>query len=662
MTMWKLQSNKMNKSFVSIDPMKIDIGTKKSRMTNFMGKSFGWMLFWRNRPKKIITTMRNGRYSISPERTALMSFDELSTYNNDAPHCFMHPNSSSISESDDVRPNTLTSFGTEIFPSWHRYNGTNALPLDPKMKEATRKRRSLLYAFHNARIRSLSNVGKEEPQDKGDDESTNFSISTDIRYPPSIGESQEKEPQQQQHSQHRSDATSNNDTTVTTGTSVTAPPPPSLKFINPSAISDTASVRSSRSFQSIRSSRSSRSARSAKSMLGSIGNKSRISLDQFLEDRTQASSLITGPMMTTTNLGELPADFDAMSVGTSASLDVSFHGEYPQLVLTPSVDGTASRMTGSSIETNTGAASTAMRHCSSKGHNARVTVRTSDADIPVTPSSQQSVASFDTTKRNVTCTPQWLNENIDRVWKQFDQCKADPDGRYAPDDDPYDSNYDTNEEDDHLPYNKAEPEINEFRYQFKNGHISDLKRDGSGADDENIIQVISNDTFDFESTEEEENTDDDDVDAILDATTTDDDESGFDEEKKEENETSSMGIATGTSEKDDQFSFRSFSPFDDMGWSFSAGSAGGGRSISKMIETEVIYPILKPICELVEATEIPQSRTYHHHRHRHVSSSSNLMQSTSSSPPPPSSDRYSPHKNSSYRMSPRRYTSRNNLR
>ena len=81
---------------------------------------------------------------------------------------------------------------------------------------------------------------------------------------------------------------------------------------------------------------------------------------------------------------------------------------------------------------------------------------------------------------------------------QFDQCKADPDGRYAPDDDPYDSNYDTNEEDDHLPYNKAEPEINEFRYQFKNGHISDLKRDGSGADDENIIQVISNDTFDFE--------------------------------------------------------------------------------------------------------------------------------------------------------------------
>ena len=640
----------MNKSFVSIDPMKMGIGGKKSRMTNFIDKSFGWMFFWRNRPNKMEMKMRNGGYSISPERTALMSFDELSAYNNnDTPHCFMHQTSSSTSESDCMNPFTLSSPCTEMLPSWHKNESNVTTPPDPKKKEETRKRRSLLYAFHNARIRSMSNFGKAEPQEE-DDESTNFSISTDLRYQSIIIEPQQQQ-QQQQQNLHRSDSISNNDTTVATGTSATTPPPPSFSCQNPPIINDTASVRTSRSFQSIRTSRSSRSARSAKSYLGSGGNRSRISLDQFLEDRTQASSLITGPMMTTTNIGELPPDFDAMSVGTSASLDVSFHGDYPQLVLTPSVDGTASRMTGSSIETNT---CTSLKR-SSKKYNGLVTVRVSDpVTIPLTTSSNRSVGSFDTTKRNVTCTPEWLNENIDRVWKQFDQCKVDPDGRYAPDEDPYDSNDENNDVDDHLPYNKAEPQVNEFRYQFNNGHISDLKRDDSGMDDENMIQANSTDSFGFESTAEEETTDDD-VDAILDATTTDDDESRDDEEKKEEKEK-----AFGTIGKDDQFSFRSFSPFDDMGWSFSAGSTGGGKSISKMIETEVIYPILKPICELVEATEIPQGRTYQHHRHRLLSKNSPLTQSTS--PPPYVFDKFNNHKNSSYRMSPRRYKSRSTLR
>jgi hypothetical protein len=553
------------------------------------------------------------------------------------------------------------------------------------MKEETRKRRSLLYAFHNARIRSLSHVEKVEPPDDGDDESTNFSISTDLRYPPSIV----MDPPPPPENRHvHSDSTSNNDTTVTTGASLTTPPPPPLSSfrardppVTTTTMSDTASVRTSRSLQSMRTSRSSRSVRSTKSTMRSVGNRSRMSLDQYLEEKTQASSLMTGPMMmammtTTTNLGELPADFDAMSVGTSASLDVSFHGEYPQLVLTPSVDGTASRMTGnSSLETNTGAVSitTTSLQRSHKKHNALVTVRTSETTIPLAPSasSSRSVGSFDTTQRNVTCTPEWLNENIDRVWKQFDQCKADPDGRYAPDDDPYDSHYENNEVDDHLPYNKAEPPaVNEYRYQFRNGHISDLKRDDSGVDDANIIQVNSIGSLDFESTEEEEHTDDDDdVNAILDATTTDDDDdddddSGDDEEKKDEYE---RDIATRTTEKDDQFSFRSFSPFDDMGWSFSAGSTtGGGKSISKMIETEVIYPILKPICELVEATEIPPpGRTYHHqHRHRRLPNSGSFTSLSSSSPPPPSSslDMHKYHKNSSYRMSPRRYKSQSTLR
>lgn len=643
--MRKPRSNKMSKSFVSIDPMKMDL-KKKSRMTGFIDKSFGWMLFWRYGSRKATAaTTRNKGYSISPERTALISFDDLSAFN-DTPHCFMNHTSSSNSESDSVRPTNASSPGTEIFPSWHRINVNDTPPIDPKVKEETRKRRSLLYAFHNARIRSLSNVGKAEPQDEGDDESTNFSISTDLRYQPSISE---PPPPQQ----HRSDTISNNDTTVTTATSGKTPPPPPITFRDPSTISDSASVRTSRSVQSSRTSRSSRSVRSAKSMLGSIGNRSRVSLDQFLEDRTQASSLITGPMMTTTNLGELPADFDAMSVGTSASLDVSFHGEYPQLVMTPSVDGTASRMTGSSIETNTGAISTSLH--GSKKHNALVTVRTADTlATPVTPSSNHSVTSFDTMKRNVSCTPQWLNDNIDRVWKQFDQCKTDPDGRYAPDDDPYDSNFDDDENEDHLPYNKAEPELNVFRYQFKNGRITDLNGVDSDVDGDKENKLNSDESIDFESTEEEE-TDDDDLDAILD--TYEEGNSDDEEQKKEIEKSTNNTTGNGTTDKDDQFSFRSFSPFDDMGWSFSAGSVSGGKSISKMIETEVIYPMLKPICELVEATEIPQSRTYHH-RHRRSSNISSITQSQS----PPSSDRDYHHKNASYRMSPRRYKSRNALR
>ena len=628
--------------------MKMGIETKKGRMLGFIDKSFGWMIFWRNRPRK--TTKKAG-YSISPERTALMSFDDLSAYH-EAPHCFMNHTSSSNSESDSAPSPMSSSPGTESFPPWQRNKDHGTPPMDPKVKEENRKRRSLLYAFHNARIRSLSNVGKAESQDDGDDESTNFSISTDLRHLPVI-----VEPPPPQQLNPLSDSTSNNDTTVTTATSGKTPPPPPLLSTFRDPTSDHASVRTSRSVQSSRTSRSSRSVRSVKSMLGSVGNRSRISLDKFLEDRTQASSLITGPMMLTTNLGELPADFDAMSVGTSASLDVSFHGEYPQLVLTPSVDGTASRMTGSSLETNTGAVNASIGH-KSKNPNALITVSTTDAATPATPLSNHSVASFDTMKRNVLCTPQWLNDNIDRVWKQFDQCKTDPDGRYAPDDDPYDSNYDNDEVDDHLPYNKAEPEVNVFRYQFKNGHISDVKANDSDIDDnvdEKIINVDSDDSIDFESTEQEDNTDDD-LDAILN-TTTDEEENGDDEEKEEEIKKASIE----TIEKDDQFSFRSFSPFDDMGWSFSGGSTSGGKSISKMIETEVIYPILKPICELVEATEIPQGRTYHHRHHyrqRQPSSGSHMTHSSSRSL---SSDNQQ-LKNSSYRMSPRRYKSPSTLR
>jgi hypothetical protein len=215
-----------------------------------------------------------------------------------------------------------------------------------------------------------------------------------------------------------------------------------------------------------------------------------------------------------------------------------------------------------------------------------------NAHIPST----HSVSSFDTAKKTVSCTPQWLNDNIDRVWRQLDQCKSDPDGRYAPDDDPYDESDDPVNDERHV-------ETNVYRYQFKNGEMTEVESD--------------DDTIDIDL-EETENSTDDDIDAILDCRDI--------EMVKNTNKTEKI-----QEEKLEVLSFRSFSPFDDMGWSFSAESSA--KSISDIIEKEVIYPILKPICELVEATEIPGPEVEESRRPRKTTIS---------------------YKNSSYRMSPRR--------
>lgn len=301
---------------------------------------------------------------------------------------------------------------------------------------------------------------------------------------------------------------------------------------------------------------------------------------------------MTGPVY----LNTIRAD-DAASVG-SASLEVMFKGEYPQLVLTPSKDGTASKMTASSYGSNMGAA------VKFTGHRSVASADVLSSKKRVAVPSSRSVSSFDSTKRTISCTPQWLNDNIDRVWRQLDQCKSDPDGHYAPDDDPYD-------EADVPVADEPNVEVNEYRYQFKSGKMTEV-----GVDDEDDR---TNDS-DFEETE---NNTDDDLDAILNEKDMELDERSVPDKFQEE-------------EKLEVLSFRSFSPFDDMGWSL---AESGAKSIADMIEKEVMYPILKPICELVEATEIPEPEE----RRRPWRT-------------PPASHRN--HHPPSYRMSPRRPKSR----
>jgi hypothetical protein len=536
-------------AFKSMGPTSLN--PKKSSLSTIIDKSLSWILFWR-RPKKVTRGRATG---VSPERTALMSFDDLSLFN-ESSHCFNNSRSS-----DSVLTMPPNSIPTESVP-------TDSSKNDKSLQQSTPVRRSLLYAFHMARIKALAYPDKDDgdADSADDDESEHFSISTDLRYHQPII--------------HRVSVHFTTENGHSSDQPLLPAPPPS----------GSSSVQTSRSSPSVPSTMS-------------ANEKARMSLDQFLEERTQASSLMTGPM----NLDTIRAD-DAASVG-SASLDVMFKGDYPQLVLTPSTDGTASRMTGSSNGSKVGATAAASVHVRRVSSNAPAFVGTAAA---VSSTSNRSVSSFDTAKKTVSCTPQWLNDNIDRVWRQFDQCKIDPDGRYAPDDDPY-------EESEVHAYEKPDVGMNVYRYQFKNGEITETGSD----DDKNGEEEGDDDSIGLEATE---SSTEGDIDAILDTA-----------------EIHAEDYVTARDNKNDQdklevLSFRSFSPFDDMGWSFSAESSV--KSISEMIEKEVIHPILKPICELVEATEIPESKALYIRHRRSFPSSSKL------------------HNNASYRMSPRRPRSR----
>jgi len=230
-------------------------------------------------------------------------------------------------------------------------------------------------------------------------------------------------------------------------------------------------------------------------------DKSRISLQQFMEERKHESTSMNGLPM---NLGEISAN-DTASVNSSF-LGVSFDEDYPQLVLQPSTDGSASKGNdGSTINSN----------------------GTLGATYPH-PASGRSISSFDTTKKNTSCI-RWLNESIDNVWKQIDQAKNDDD-----DDD------DDDDEDE----------------TFK--------------------------TFEDDGTFENE-----------------DDEETFQDDRTFDNDGSALTYPTISKASSDWVD-------DAVAWSFSGES--GVKTITSMIEKDVLHPILKPICRFVEATEIPSTQ------------------------------------------------------
>lgn len=134
--------------------------------------------------------------------------------------------------------------------------------------------------------------------------------------------------------------------------------------------------------------------RSVNTARSSFTKGSRVSLEQFMSEERR--TVQTAAM---TNLGEISA-LDTASV-SSALMTVSFDEDYPQLVMTPSHDGSSRWSSG-----------------------------TLGASYPHPAAG--SVASWDTAKKKVPCTPCWLDANIDMVWQQFDD---EDDGAILEDDD-----------------------------------------------------------------------------------------------------------------------------------------------------------------------------------------------------------------------------------
>lgn len=440
----------------------------------------------------------------------MIGFDDLSLYNDSYVY------NSRSSESDyAVAPHAEGNF-----PYWEDRKKVpkeavqklstafDALQSECKPDRNSQLRRSLMKVLKNARPRStLSTIYsprvEEEDADCDLDESEHFSISTDLC----------------QTALHRVNIS------VTTCEDQPLYRPPS----DSSSVFTTHSMRSNRSTFTARD------------------DKSRISLDQFLEERkNESNSIITGPIA----LGDIAAN-DSASVG-SAFLDVTFDDNYPQLVLTPSHDGTASRMTGSSTANSNGTLG------ASYPHPAAASIRS----VSSFETAKKSVTSFDTDKENTSCTPRWLNDNIDRVWNQIEQGKTDCGGH-----DGTNNNTDENKDGALLDDNDGD---------LTGGKEGNMNVDIDGCTLEDTVDYSDEDTVDgsYES--------------VLDDP---------DEKEKAVAETPVQPRKHRGYLSDDSFDWI------DSIWSFSADD--GARSISNLIENEVIHPILKPICQLVEATEIP---------------------------------------------------------
>ena len=403
---------------------------------------------------------RNGKHKLyqqraaSPDKTALMSFEE---HEDSDPYIF----TSRSADSDYAA--AAAAAPQDGFPFWEPLPNDGYSPvMQPSRtfdaaesgstkEEEDRLRLSLQTLLKSSRYRSMDAGGARSlpTEEEGDDAcSHHFSTSTE---PPRT--------------------TFNTKVRVTESSSVVAGHPSS----------DARSVNTTRSNRT---------------------RGSRVSLEQFME-REHDSSYST----TARNLGEIPANDSAST--NSAYLAVSYDdGDYPQLVLQPSVDG--SRM------------SSTIGSCGGGGGNHL------GATYPHPASGTRSVSSYDTAKKNTSCTPRWLDENIDMVWRQIDGLQGEED------------------EDDDVGVTSGEGE------------------DGA-TDDDDDASTHGESTF------------------------------------------SSLTNPNKESSKDDWV--------DDAeaAWSFSP-EVSVSKSISDMIDKGVIQPMLTPICQFVDATEIPETLSVPHRR------------------------------------------------
>jgi hypothetical protein len=482
---------------------------KKSKMHPLWRKLSG-VLFWRQPGKKEAHSSPQVTCTSTPENTAsLLDLDDLSVCVDDS-YMFQ---SFSAESNDPLMRGGGGGGGDTSYPYWeHRptvVNETLSLGSSDSSEigrlEArnTRLRRSLMAVLKKTRSRSTASTSysptSDEPNDAMSQSTEHFSISEVV--PP---------------------ASTYQCPCVTISVTVGNETP---------GMASNSSASSSYTMSYSRTDRS-----------GSFTN---LSLDQFMaEKQKESESIMTGPIAL--------ADVDGASVG-SACLDVAFDGDYPQLVLTPSHDGTLSRMTGSVTHTDSLQRATlgaSYPHPCSRG------------------GSNRSVGSFDTAKKNTSCTPRWLNENIDRVWKQIDRNTSDLDGSASN----YSDSYFQSESDqsrdvpDEMMSEHDEQRINEFIYRYTKGGSMDLSvnvTEASLSDDasEDMEEYILEDDVHFDPVEPED-------------------------------------------PKEAPAPKEGFTWVKDL-CSFSAEESA--LSITSMLEKDVIHPLLKPICHLVEATEIPES-------------------------------------------------------
>lgn len=257
---------------------------------------------------------------------------------------------------------------------------------------------------------------------------------------------------------------------------------------------------------------------------------SRVSLDHFLaEERKVVQTSIM-------NLGEISAlDMDSVNSGM---MTVSYDEDYPQLVMQRSHDGSTRWSSG-----------------------------TIGATYPHPAADNGSVKSWDTAKKKVSCTPQWLEAQIDMVWKEIDCENEHESTTCAENEMPLEALVDVDDDDDDVDDDEAQED------------------DEEGA-------TVEDDNEDAGTSEEDE-----------------DDEDGDSDSDNEVDNNSTEDSRTDLRDR----SIWKHNVKVNRSRSFPPDSCVG-ELISDMIGANVLEPMLRPICHFVDSIEIPEpaSRNVRH--------------------------------------------------